>query len=727
MPTGPLSVVISEIMYHPVAEVTETEEHEFIELENVTNADVSLGGYRLLVDGAERFVFPAGITLVAGQSLVLANDRDSLLAVRSYALSPGQVAEFTGELDNGTAEIALVDAAGKLRDLVRYEDHAPWPVGADAFGAQEAFMPALAPYSQHAFMGRSLERISGLAQGNDPANWEASGVDAATPGSRNSVAGEPRAIVLSHRAIADAAGTDRIAENQPVRVSVELSSAGVSELVLEYRIDPVERTGTTTATLPLVESDRSSTSFEAVIPGTARNTVVRYRVIGRRGGGESERFAPRPTDPMEWYAYFVSPDLPAGPSHQLFIASEAWGSLWDNLQGGEVRGCNVSDTWDATAPAVFVHEDKVYDVRVRYQGSRYRRTDGLELPNFDAPGPTSPERPRLLSWHITFPRYDSFEGARSINLNKLKQACPGVLNVLEAKMFEQAGIATQKFRFVRFYVNGGYYNYALEVRNLDAEMLGGDGAAGDLFKSDGDFGDGPFGRGNFTPLDDGCELSAEERYAFTYPRKSNEWKQHSGTGHAALIELIEGLDAVRTEDDGDTAARSYFETNFDLDALLTKFAIRNWAGVWDDGFHNFYVYQRPSDGKWQILPQDYDCDFGGDPEDCGDGGQFYNHSDVSFFHPERGDGSTAGGAPEFELKIQLFKAFRAEYSARVSELGDQLFSEAAVDAMLDEIMSGFDRAAWEAAPVRYCDLDARIAQAKSWLAERREFLASGIE
>jgi spore coat protein CotH len=724
-PSGPPTVVISEIMYHPVDEVTETDEHEFIELENVTANDITLDGYRLVIDGRDRFVFPEGVTLPAGQRLVLANRRDAVLGVSSYGLSAATVAgEFSGELDNGGAEIALLDAHSRLRDLVRYEDHAPWPIGADAFGAQEAFLPGLAPYSQHRFMGRSLERVDGLASGNDPANWEASAVDGATPGRENSVLGRGGPVVLSHAALPEAGGAV-IGENQAVRVRFDLSGPEVSDPALEYRMDPVERIGSSVVTVPLTQV--TDTRFEAVIPGTAQNTVVRYRILGRRGQTPVARFGPRATDPMEWYAYFVSPELPPGPAHQLFIQPEAWGALWENLDGGELRGCDLNPNWDATAPAVFVHAGKVYDVRVRYQGSRYRRTDGLELPSFDAPGPTSPSEPRLLSFHVIFPRYDAFEGERSINLNKLKQACPGVLNVLEAKMFERVGIPTQKFRFVRFYINGGYYNYALEVRNLDEEMLSEGGRAGDLFKSDGDTGDGVFGRGNFTPLEATCDRPAAERYAHTYARKSNEWKSHTGDGHAPLIDLIEGLAAVETDDDADPAARSYFETHFDLEQLLTKFALRNWAGVWDDGFHNFYVYQRPADGKWLILPQDYDCDFGGDPEDCGDGGHFYNESHVSFFHPERGDGFTAGGSPELALKIQLFKAFRAEYSARVDELGAELFSEAAVDAMLAEVMAGFDRAAWEEAPVRYCDLDARIAQAKAWLAERREFLASGIE
>src|SRR5690606_27678091 len=106
VPSGPPSVVISEIMYHPVGEEAETEEHEFIELENVTTEAITLDGYRLAVDGSDRFVFPAGVTLPAGQRLVLANRRDALLALPAYGLAPEDViGEFSGELDNGGAEV----------------------------------------------------------------------------------------------------------------------------------------------------------------------------------------------------------------------------------------------------------------------------------------------------------------------------------------------------------------------------------------------------------------------------------------------------------------------------------------------------------------------------------------------------------------------------------------------------------------------------------------------
>jgi hypothetical protein len=43
---------------------------------------------------------------------------------------------------------------------------------------------------------------------------------------------------------------------------------------------------------------------------------------------------------------------------------------------------------------------------------------------------------------------------------------------------------------------------------------------------------------------------------------------------------------------------------------LTTYAVRNWAGGWDDTFHNYFPYKNPATGKWVVIQQDFDQDLG---------------------------------------------------------------------------------------------------------------------
>ena len=104
--------------------------------------------------------------------------------------------------------------------------------------------------------------------------------------------------------------------------------------------------------------------------------------------------SPRPSDPHPWHAYFVSPPITASqPPYQLFVKATDWGQLWTNVNfsdtndrrvvpesiGGTTVRCLPRASWDGRVPAVFVTDGVVYDVRVRYQGSRWNRPNGNEI------------------------------------------------------------------------------------------------------------------------------------------------------------------------------------------------------------------------------------------------------------------------------------------------------------------------------------------------------------
>jgi len=121
----PGSIVISEIMYHPVSE---DELDEFLELYNTTARKVSLKGW-FFSKGVE-YTF-GDVSIDAGAYLVVA--RDAARITSKYGIT-NVVGDWMGALDDGGETIRLKDAADMTMDEVHYDDGGLWPREADGYG-----------------------------------------------------------------------------------------------------------------------------------------------------------------------------------------------------------------------------------------------------------------------------------------------------------------------------------------------------------------------------------------------------------------------------------------------------------------------------------------------------------------------------------------------------------------------------------------------------------------
>ena len=170
-------VVINEIMYNHAGDGV-----DFIELKNLSNTDISLGG-----DGEEwqisnglSYTFPAGASISAnGFALVVegeGSDPSQADSFRSKYGVPANVPIFVydnllaGSLDNGGERITIGRTTAEVSapvpvDSLRYNDRAPWPETPDGTG------PSLSKLVENAF-------------GDDPANWAPGSVDG-SPGVEN--------------------------------------------------------------------------------------------------------------------------------------------------------------------------------------------------------------------------------------------------------------------------------------------------------------------------------------------------------------------------------------------------------------------------------------------------------------------------------------------------------------------------------------------------------------
>ena len=737
------SIRISEVMYHPVDENAPEDNHEFVELYNRSGAEVDISGWKL--GGDIQYQFPDGTRLAPYAYQVIAKKRSALAAVTSYGLSEDKLlGDYVGELDNGGGTVLLQDASGATLDSLTYDDDFPWPMGADALGADDDWLSRLptpltrAPYQ---YRGRSLERVSYDVGSDEISNWIPSPLEGPSPGRGNSLNGAPPTIVQSK--VLRWSGSDvLIRASDTVKVTIGFSQLGTFRSPqLEYFVDDVQKAGEPTTVVPL---ELNNGSYEVSLPPQPSNSIVRYRILADLGSGPVV-VSPRPSDPLAWWAYFVTPPISTqAPLYQVFIKKDDWNQLYDNTNyatddrrvtpgGSATNRCTPRPSWDAMVPVVFVYNGIVYDTFARYQGSRWNRLNGV---GFD-PSKTTisplPDRPsnRVLSWKINFPDYAPLENKRQkIVLNKMNQACPGLDDTLGQRLYgdPSIGIPVQQIRYARLHINGGYYHYMMDIEHIDGDMikryLAPGERMGDLFKSDGNAGpndiEGPWGTGDARPLaaNPSCPMwTVDDRYEYTYQRLTNKWENN-----VALRSLIEQMWTLRSQAiaTGDySALRTFIQANFDFQKLMDYIAIRNWAETWDDVFHNYFLYRRVTDGKWVVIPQDKDLEFG----------EFHGWATgKSFFIGEEGNIDNRLGWHTW--KDAFIKAFRPELVARVQELSSTgVLNAASYRSKVDEAAATFSLADYSASPAAasVCNFTTELNNLRNFGPCRSKDLSDGID
>ncbi len=143
---------ISEVHYHPAGA---SEATEFIELVNTSTAEpLDLSGVQLSRGPAVPLAIADGTLLPPGEHLLIAKDRDALLAAYPTLAAERVLGDYTGSLSNGGERIKVDDATGSTVEEFVYDDQLPWPVAADGAGS-------------------SLHRVGFSGDPSDPSQWVA--------------------------------------------------------------------------------------------------------------------------------------------------------------------------------------------------------------------------------------------------------------------------------------------------------------------------------------------------------------------------------------------------------------------------------------------------------------------------------------------------------------------------------------------------------------------------
>ncbi|MHC1763520.1 MAG: lamin tail domain-containing protein [Verrucomicrobiia bacterium] len=653
------NLVITEIMYHPVEEpafnadgspVLDLYEdvHEFVELQNVGSEPVSLAGWEL--SGGIRYSFPEDAVIGAGERVVIAKAPSRLLAVPQYSLAGIKVmGPYDGQLGNREDTIRLRDGSGSTVESVSYSAAFPWAIGADALGANDDFTGLRE--TDYQYRGRSLERVSVKHPASDAANWLASPLPGEpSPGQPNAVmADAPKPVVVSFDVAQSSNDAALIRNGESVRIDCAFSSLeSLSDVGVEWFLEDIETTGEPTQVASMTAE---AGGFSVVLPGQADRTIVRFRFVADRGTGR-EVVSPRADDPFRWHAYFVTPNRTSSrPIYDCFISSRSQSVLASNISQSPRRVTspdppgNPRASWNATEPAVMVHDGVVYDIRMRHHGSRYNRNVNRWS----------------LKWQ--FPRYKKFNGVTGIF-----ETDKGNDFIVGHGLFRAAGLPVSPVRYVDLYLNDRSVMQRLEQGEFDGDMLDAyhreqqalnPGSAlepsGEIYKAVGTIdmgGEGPYGRGDGRLLKK-THWTDLQMYEWTYALQNNGWR-----GAYYWKQMIDAFWAAR----GDTpdrpnpnvsVFRTFFTNYFDVDELLTYIALENWCCPWDDSTQNHFFWQRRN-GKWGMLPWDNDAWYG-----RGDN----TPASSSIFIGEVGDPNNNYRGPNF-FKDAFIKAFRQELKER---------------------------------------------------------------
>jgi hypothetical protein len=689
---APAQVVVTEIHYHPVEEPAfnvdgtpvldlTDDVHEFVELQNIGAEAVDLSGWKLA--GAVDFTFPAGTSISAGEFRVVAKDPGRLQTVYGIA---GVLGPYTGKLSNSGDTVRVRNAAEVTVESVAYSSSFPWPISANAFGAQDRFTGLSAAAYQ--YKGRSLQRVSVLAGANDPANWLASPLASGpSPGAPQAITRsvpKPVVIALSRTQASDGAGIIRA--NQPATVKCTFSSqVNLSAVQLEYFVDDMNVTGELRTAVAMV--DLGNGTFAANLQGQADRSIVRYRIKANRGDGV-EIVSPRADDPAigpvgpggeleAWHGYFVTPTrVSANPIYDLLIGQVPFSTMGINATQNPRRVTQPNalglprevpyvaanaPLWNGTVPAVFAHNGVLYDVQIRYHGSRYHRGPGNL--SFKVHYPDFQPLNNQTSWFVTG------HGLAFAEVNSL---------------YRQIGLPSSKMRAVDWYFNtngmivryeqGEYASEMLsEYHELQQQLNPGTPKEpnGELYKAIGNIdgsqnnNEGPYTKADQAPMLANAGWTQLQRYEWTYTLQCNGWK-----GAKPFRDLIEGMWTVRGDAPSSPTlpnipanlanTKAWFEANFDVDATLTAVALCQWIGIWDDTGHNQFFWRR-ANGKWVRLPWDFD------------GTMNVSRTSQSIYANELG--VNVFGAPNW-WKDTFFKCYRTEFKQRLWELNNSYLDPA---------------------------------------------------
>lgn len=236
-------------------------------------------------------------------------------------------------------------------------------------------------------------------------------------------------------------------------------------------------------------------------------------------------------------------------------------------------------------------------------------------------------------------------GRAALNFNAEYLDNSYIHSILSSHLFSKIGYPCFHAEPARLYLNGKFLGLYISIENMDEDFLVGHNLdpKGNLYKA---------------TYDGACLSTGEDVYAL-WEKKTNE-----GSGREDLQKLIEEL---HTTPDSDYL--TFAHSTFDYDKMVTILAMNMLLSNGSTYYHNYYMYHRPADNKWMMLPWDVDKTF-----------TAYGSS-----YPYQRSTSTGWPDNPFMERALLCPPIFEDIQARTTELAETYFSSAYLNPIIDSI------------------------------------------
>lgn len=640
-------VKISEIMYHPASEDSR---EEFIELWNLGETNVSLGGWA--ITGGVRYTFSNDVVMLPGSFLVVAADPGIFSGL--YPDVTNVVGGWDGVLGNSRNDLNLDNDYGVRVDSVTYADEGFW--ARRWRGPLDHNHQGVVWSDLHDGFGRSLEWSQPLMTNNEGLNWGASEAVGGTPGRTNSIfSGDVAPLVVSVAHFPLVPGSV-----DTVRITVRLLDedlAGV-EAWLNWRVDGLVPAAFEVSDLYDDGMHEDGAAGDGVyggsIPPQVNRSVVEFYIQARDAGG-NQRVWPVPVIEEDLSERQVANCLYQVDDVSYDGAEPLYRIVMREADRAELerigRATNGEEDTDAQFNGTWISRDGSgeqcrYAVGIRNRGHGSRSLQ----PN---------------NYRVNFRSDDRWHGVQALNINGQST----FLQHLGSALCLLSGLPAAETRPVQLRVNGmnlgdnGPHTYsgcyvALEALNSDfADHRFGVDGSGNIYKALRDI----------SPSDFNWRGENAASYGNTWFKTTNN-SEDDWTDLMGMLRVIGTNDLYSVGNARQVA---------DIDEWLTYLAV---MAIFDNREtspntgHNddYYLYSGVADKRFRIVPHDLDSILG-----RGSATSAVNNTIMG-----------ARNIPAFEQLLST-PEFETAYYLTLRRLLNTVFSAESFDAVMEQTLAGF--------------------------------------
>lgn len=249
--------------------------------------------------------------------------------------------------------------------------------------------------------------------------------------------------------------------------------------------------------------------------------------------------------------------LPSQPVYHLSIKNEDLVSLFNDPYSDEYH------------PAILTVNQKEYECAIRFRGAT-----GRNLPK--------------KSFRIKFPDRNNIFGSKAINLNAEYRDRSMMRNHLAMRLFDYRNLPAPHSSFVNVFINRNYAGVYLQIEAINDDFL----ARYHRRKN-----------AMYKALNHGALMAP----VINHEHLVTSWEKKSGSedDYTDIKQLLNKVYYLSSDD-----FNQYVTEHFNVEDVLTYFAIQLVLVNTDGMTKNIYFYNNPASEKWELFPWDMDATFG---------------------------------------------------------------------------------------------------------------------